>query len=91
MLVGSCTLLKFLNGCILHCIVLGFNGYILVLLNSFHMLYGVRVFFNANETHCVKSSFFIILRLFVNVHTSMYAQNVVFNGLKQETSNGYNV
>jgi hypothetical protein len=29
--------------------------------------------------------------LFVNVHTSMYAQNVVFNGLKQETSNGYNV
>jgi hypothetical protein len=87
MLVGFYTLLKFLNGCI----ALRFNGYISVLLNPFHMLYGVRVFFSANETHCVKYSFFITLPLFANVQTSMYAQSVVFNELKQKTSNDYNV
>jgi len=55
------------------------------------MLFGVRAFFNTNETHWPKYFFFVAFLLFASVQTSWYAQNAILNGLKQDTSNDCNV
>jgi hypothetical protein len=63
----------------------------LIISKPFKMLWRVKAFLKANETHWAKSSFFASFSLFAKVQTSQYTQKVILNNLKQETYIGCNV
>jgi len=64
----------------------GFKGQILVALNPLHTLFGFNVFFNARETHCIRSFFLTPFPLLARVQRSMYVLNVILNDLNHATS-----